>query len=87
MTDDPAKLLVEAGEALFGGEWQRAFAEAFGVNERTVRRIVQAVREGRGYPVSPGLLTEVATRLSEKADANRLISERIRALAQAQAIQ
>lgn len=69
MTDapSPSDLVVRAGRAMFGDEWQRPLAVALDLNERTVRRIAQAEREGRDYPVAPGALRQLLELLNQES--------------------
>ncbi len=57
---DGAALLASVGASLYGREWPAPLARALGVNVRTLQRLAAAVREGRGYPVSPGVLLDLA---------------------------
>lgn len=59
MTDRPrhaSEQLDEAARALFGEEYAAALARLTDTNERTVRRIRAAAREGREYPAARGVL-------------------------------
>jgi hypothetical protein len=51
-----AERLSSLSSRLFGEEWAADVARLTGVNERTVRRIRQAAREGREYPGARGVL-------------------------------
>lgn len=53
------QLIAAAGRALFGAQWQVPLAQSLGINERTMRRIAQAEREGDEYPVAPGALRDL----------------------------
>ena len=48
--------LAALAERLFGEAWAADVARLTDVNERTVRRIRQAAREGREYPGARGVL-------------------------------
>jgi|GEM_PF-5403251 len=54
MTITP-ELFARAGRALFGEEWQNPLADLLGMNQRTIRRIAKAAREGEDYPVNETL--------------------------------
>jgi hypothetical protein len=56
MTETFAQILARYGEQLFGEEWAAPLARLTGANERTVRRVRQAAREGLEYPAARGLL-------------------------------
>lgn len=58
-----AALVDRYGEALFGPEWAAPLARLTDTNERTVRRVRQAAREGREYPAARGLLAALYDRL------------------------
>lgn len=57
------RLTVVASE-LFGEEWAAPLARLTETNERTVRRVRQAAREGREYPGARGLLAALHERLA-----------------------
>lgn len=59
----PSQIVSDAGEELFGPEWAAAMARLTDTNERTVRRVRQAARDGRDYPAARGLLAALADRL------------------------
>jgi hypothetical protein len=61
------EMVRRAGVALFGEEWQNAMAELLGVNERTVRRVAQAAREGTDYRLNPAWAVELRTALERAA--------------------
>lgn len=60
------QLIAAAGRALFGAQWQVPLAQALGINERTMRRIAQAEREGDDYRVSPGVLRDLQAQLATR---------------------
>ena len=62
------ELIASAGRALFGAQWQVPLAQLLGVNERTMRRIAQAEREGADYPFAPGALADLAQALRERRE-------------------
>jgi hypothetical protein len=67
MTDRPphaSELVARAGAAIFGPEWQNPLARALGMNERTMRRLAAAARDGEPYPIAPGVLRELAELVS-----------------------
>jgi hypothetical protein len=59
-----AELVASFGERLFGAEWASPMARLTGTNERTVRRVRQAAREGRDYPAARGILAAMLEHLS-----------------------
>jgi hypothetical protein len=59
-----AQTLATFGERLFGEEWAAPLARLTDTNERTVRRVRQAAREGREYPAARGLLAALGDRLA-----------------------
>ncbi|HEV2530935.1 hypothetical protein [Phenylobacterium sp.] len=63
----PSEIVAEAGEELFGSEWAAPMARLTDTNERTVRRVRQAAREGRDYPAARGLLAALSERLAALA--------------------
>jgi hypothetical protein len=63
MTDLTPDLFCRAGVALFGEEWQAPVAALLGVNDRTVRRVAHAARNGAPYAINPGWRPELAEAL------------------------
>lgn len=57
-----SRLLVEAGEALYGPQWQTAMARDVGVSDRTVRRWVAGTSE-----VPAGLYMDLLRLTQERA--------------------
>jgi hypothetical protein len=55
-----AELVVMAGGALYGVDWQARMARDLNVQLRTVQRIAQAAREGRDYPAARAWLPDLA---------------------------
>lgn len=66
------ELLREAGEALFGRQWQTALAEALGVADRTVRRWAA------GQPVPPGAQAELLALMEARGATLRALASRLR---------
>jgi hypothetical protein len=62
-----AQLIARAGVSMFGDEWPAPLARALGVNPRTMQRLAAAVREGRGYPLNPSLIEDLAALLRLEA--------------------
>lgn len=54
MAELTPELVRRAGIALYGPDWQMPLSRLLGVNERTVRRLAQAVRDGTPYRVTQG---------------------------------
>lgn len=61
------QLVARAGRLIYGPQWQRAMANDLDLQERTIQRIAQAEKEGRDYPVAPGVLTDLADILEARA--------------------
>lgn len=59
-----ADILAEKAEELFGPEWAAPLARLTDTNERTVRRVRAASRDGREYPAAAGLLAALHERLA-----------------------
>jgi len=57
-----SRLLVEAGEALYGPRWQSELARDLGVADRTVRRWVAGTTD-----VPPGLYVDLLRLTQERA--------------------
>lgn len=78
------QLIAAAGRALFGAQWQVPLAQALGINERTMRRIAQAEREGDDYPLASGALRDLQVLITARqadlaavlADLGRLLLTR-----------
>ncbi len=64
----PAQLVAQFGERLFGPEWAAPMARLTGTNERTVRRVRAAAREGLNYPAARGLLAGLVDALAPILD-------------------
>lgn len=60
------ELFARAGRALFGDEWQVPLARRLNINERTVRRIAQAARNGEPYRMTPGWKADLVAALRER---------------------
>lgn len=58
-------LVRRAGVALYGEHWQAPLARALVVDERTMRRVAQAEREGRPYDINPAWAPKIAKLLSK----------------------
>lgn len=67
MTDLTPDLVCRAGTALFGREWQAPLAALLNVNDRTIRRIASAARQGQPYTINQNWKGELATALSRAA--------------------
>jgi len=65
-------LLARAGAALYGQDWQSPLARHLGVSDRTIRRMVQAAREGRDYTIPPGWWPEVTAELKKAVREHQL---------------
>lgn len=78
-----AALLASIGLAMFGQEWPAPMARLLGLNVRTLQRLANAVREGRGYPLNPNVLKELALTLRERARAHLADAERLEIAAEA----
>jgi hypothetical protein len=55
-----SEVLDEIARAIFGEEYASALARVTDTNERTIRRIRAAAREGREYPAARGVLAALA---------------------------
>lgn len=64
-TPHASELVARAGAAIYGAEWQNPLARALGINERTMRRLAAAARDGEPYPVAPGALRDLAQLVRE----------------------
>lgn len=69
-----SRLLVEAGEALYGARWQSDIARDLGVSDRTVRRWVAGTSE-----VPSGLYLDLLRLTQERAGVLEALSDRLRA--------
>lgn len=69
-----SRLLVEAGEALYGARWQSELARDLGVSDRTVRRWVAGTSE-----VPSGLYLDLLRLTQERAGVLEALSDRLRA--------
>lgn len=81
MPDRPphlSELVADAGRALYGDDWQNPLARLLGINERTMRRIAAAAREGEAYPVAPGALRDLLAELEQRRGALAEVAEAIR---------
>jgi hypothetical protein len=61
-------MLAQAGEALFGENWQSPLARALRVNVRTMQRIAAAAHRREAYPVAPQVLDGVVGLLAARAE-------------------
>jgi DNA-binding transcriptional regulator YdaS (Cro superfamily) len=68
-----SRLLVEAGEALYGPRWQSDLARDLGVSDRTVRRWVAGTHD-----VPPGLYLDLLRLTQERAAALEALAPRLR---------
>lgn len=68
-----SRLLVEAGEALYGPRWQAELARDLGVADRTVRRWVAGTSE-----VPPGLYVDLLRLTQERAAVLDKLAPRLR---------
>lgn len=66
-----AALLASICEGLWGDAWPASAARVLGMNERTLQRVRAAVRAGRGYPLNPRVLLDLAGWLKARADQHR----------------
>lgn len=69
-----SRLLVEAGEALYGARWQSDIARDLGVSDRTVRRWVAGTSE-----VPSGLYLDLLRLTQERAGVLEALADRLRA--------
>ena len=58
--------VANAGKELFGEHWVTPLAAALNVNERTVRRISAAARDGAGYPAARALIEPLQRMLTQR---------------------
>jgi len=68
-----SRLLVEAGETLYGSQWQSAIARDLGVADRTVRRWLAGTSE-----VPAGLYLDLLRLTQERAAALDALAPRLR---------
>ena len=71
-----SRLLVEAGEALYGARWQSSLARDLGVSDRTVRRWVAGTVD-----VPAGLYLDLLRLTQERAGVLDALADRLRAAA------
>lgn len=71
-----SRVLVEAGEALYGGQWQSALARDLGVSDRTVRRWAAGV-----YPMPAGVYVDLLRLTQERAATLDAMAAQLRELA------
>lgn len=69
-----SRLLVEAGEALYGPQWQSALARDLDVSDRTVRRWVAGTTE---LPV--GVYVDLLRLVTERAALLDALAKRLQA--------
>ena len=69
-----SRLLIEAGEALYGREWKTALATDLGVSERTIRRWAAG-----SHDVPAGLRADLLRLTIERAAVLDDLAERLRA--------
>ena len=62
-----AQLVEQGGRIVYGPRWRSRLARALDLNPRTVRKIAKAAECGEHYPVSPGVLTELAVLARDSA--------------------
>ena len=74
-----SRLLVEAGTALYGAQWQSSVARDLGVSDRTVRRWVAGATE-----LPPGVYLDLLRLAAERAAALDAIAQRLRLAGAAQ---
>ena len=70
-----SRLLVEAGEALYGPRWQSELARELAVSDRTVRRWVAG-----GADLPAGVYTDLLRLTQERAAMLDALAERLREL-------
>jgi len=70
-----SRLLVEAGEALYGPQWQSALARDLGVSDRTVRRWVAGTTE-----LPQGVYVDLLRLTQERAQVLEDLAARLREL-------
>lgn len=75
-------LVCRAGHALFGEEWQSPLARMLDVNDRTIRRIAKAAREGADYTVNAAWAVELRTALERTAKDRELEARAAKEVAQ-----
>lgn len=68
-----SRLLVEAGEALYGPRWQSDLARDLGVSDRTMRRWVAGTSD-----VPTGLYVDLLRMTQERATALDALAPRLR---------
>ena len=68
-----SRLLVEAGEALYGPRWQSDLARDLGVSDRTVRRWAAGTTD-----VPPGVYVDLLRLTQERAAVLDLLAPRLR---------
>lgn len=70
-----SRMLVEAGEALYGHQWQSALARDLGVADRTVRRWVAGTT-----PMPSGVYVDLLRMTQERAAALDALAGRLQEL-------
>lgn len=82
-------LVRRAGIALFGDHWQAPLARAIRVDERTMRRVAKAARDGSPYDVNPAWASAIKSLLApiplERELQGRFAKEVLEALASVEA--
>jgi hypothetical protein len=68
------QLVVEAACALYGDQWRSDLARSLDLHPRTVRRIGSAAMVGEPYPISPGVLKELAAHARGRAAAMETVT-------------
>ena len=71
-----SRLLVDAGEALYGPQWKYALARDLDVSDRTVRRWVAGA-----YPTPSGVYLDLLRLTQERAASLDAMAARLRELA------
>lgn len=80
MSVAPSDLVAQAARVLWGEHWSSGdLSRELGLNERTARRLRSAVHAGQPYPVAPGLLSDLARLLRERAAAATALARRLAA--------
>lgn len=68
-----SRILVEAGEALYGPLWQSALSRDLGINDRTMRRWVAGTHD-----VPTGLYLDLLRLVVERAATLDTLADRLR---------
>lgn len=62
----PGRVLIGAGQALYGDLWQTQLADLLKMNRRTIQRWAQAGKEDDVYRVAPGVVVEIMRELDRR---------------------